>query len=992
MSKLTDIHQLFLTFDNEEIWGFIALLIDSKNPKRIDHIKIAISMGYPINYENRISMTLLYFAVSCNDIPTVLFLVKNGADIHYSNDKLGNVVHLCVTYDNDHLLKYFINLGVDYNLLLDTTDCLSNACLNYSMKCIEILLKYVTVNNAFECLINEILSIVASFKPLEKKHIKMNKIFPIVELIVQHITELDGEIFYKLIDAFMFNDIEIHNLVYCTWEKRCDINVLKLILSKFPEYINSKIINDNNILQCIIPSNDKEMILFILSLDTLDLMSKDKNNLTYLHLAIEYGIVWLTEVLYKKCPELKHEPDLLHYAVKQYKYNSMYVDTELYKTEDNIISIIDIISPTKDNINSVDNNNVAPIQCAILNNHIKVVDTLIKLGANTVDSESIKATIKLNNINMLKLLLDNGYKLEECNLIINTRKKNGKVKPIDINIQIEILYAFMFKRDCFVLYLLDLDEVKKKLTEEVKKYLYKIALIEGTTNTEIYNKLLPINKKNKCIKKSQLPSKYDVAENIIARSIDSYSEDRECILNMILKHSEMIYKIFTFNKNNVHSILHLCNDICDIYMKKPQYIYTFTESYCYIADYYEMYDYCYCYQEISKIISLFDLTDDLIIKKIKMLRNIGLKNHINKIAELVDVSKYLMKKYKYKIPKTDHIQNYYNAKFKDILDSVQNDLFITNITQNAELKNLYGDMHLGELSKYGKMDFDSLIKKFNGNSDNSNNSNNNDNNNDNNNEKNLDNSDDNIIDSDKYIDDNDDDINKYIDDKLSAKINSSYNNDEGSDVTEYETEFVLYDNILSDSDEEIEEIENNTIVQKHKPINQLDDLNYNVVNKLSINNSRKIIKTKILLTKLYHSAEKDHYDSMYDNLLTSEYYYKFSKNNILIKKNKDIIGKVFNIETSFPSTWFRYYAPNIGSVEKRDVYHMFPFILDSILDKYNCIEKSSVDINNPDKNNTLLFFPGLLIIDGIKKIGYYEYFINSNGTLFHRLFREKQIF
>jgi hypothetical protein len=71
---------------------------------------------------------------------------------------------------------------------------------------------------------------------------------------------------------------------------------------------------------------------------------------------------------------------------------------------------------------------------------------------------------------------------------------------------------------------------------------------------------------------------------------------------------------------------------------------------------------------------------------------------------------------------------------------------------------------------------------------------------------------------------------------------------------------------------------------------------------------------------------------------------------------------------------------------------MFPFIMDFILDKWLnenriYVKILSPDINYPRKNNTQIYFYGTLLINNELKKGCFEYFINSYGTLFHRMFR-----
>ena len=65
---------------------------------------------------------------------------------------------------------------------------------------------------------------------------------------------------------------------------------------------------------------------------------------------------------------------------------------------------------------------------------------------------------------------------------------------------------------------------------------------------------------------------------------------------------------------------------------------------------------------------------------------------------------------------------------------------------------------------------------------------------------------------------------------------------------------------------------------------------------------------------------------------------------------------------------------------------MFPFALDNLLEKFLCVFIETKDPNH-NGNNLLCYFNGMIEHNNEIETGCYEYFINSNGTLFHRMFR-----
>ena len=141
------------------------------------------------------------------------------------------------------------------------------------------------------------------------------------------------------------------------------------------------------------------------------------------------------------------------------------------------------------------------------------------------------------------------------------------------------------------------------------------------------------------------------------------------------------------------------------------------------------------------------------------------------------------------------------------------------------------------------------------------------------------------------------------------------------------------------------------------------------------------------LFKLYWPTKLNHYDKLYNLLITNDGTHNTISNVLNIYKNNLLNANIYPIGKQCPSRWIKYYAPNIGQIDKSDSNHMFPFVLDIILKYWPCIELTSPDINHPGKLNVLIYFYGELLLENKMISGCFEYIINGHGTLFHRLFR-----
>lgn len=187
-------------------------------------------------------------------------------------------------------------------------------------------------------------------------------------------------------------------------------------------------------------------------------------------------------------------------------------------------------------------------------------------------------------------------------------------------------------------------------------------------------------------------------------------------------------------------------------------------------------------------------------------------------------------------------------------------------------------------------------------------------------------------------------------------------------------------------------LNNDFYTHKSKQVNNLRKFKLSQYDIYHINRS---------LSNLRYPTKLENYDLIRNLLCDTNLYTKSGEKITIYDNNHKTIAVVYpmkNATDNFtsnkisskkrPTQWIKSYAPNICGEGKRDAYHMFPFVLDWLLQKWSCVEKNSMDKINPGKRIYYYYFYGEIIINGQIIKGCFEYFINNNGSLFHRLFKE----
>ena len=144
------------------------------------------------------------------------------------------------------------------------------------------------------------------------------------------------------------------------------------------------------------------------------------------------------------------------------------------------------------------------------------------------------------------------------------------------------------------------------------------------------------------------------------------------------------------------------------------------------------------------------------------------------------------------------------------------------------------------------------------------------------------------------------------------------------------------------------------------------------------------------LFKLFFPVKLEHYDMIFNQLCEKPIYTENEK-EICFEYNNKVYTLFKNANTTVlkpPDNWIRYYASNIGKIEKCDFNHDIPFWIDPIIPKINCHMENISDINNENMMCKLYYFYGSIKSPNYLVSGVFEYFLNGTGTLFHRMFRQ----
>jgi len=530
------------SYNKQTIDNFIINFVDNKDPARINKIKQYIELGCDIN-ENIYGKTInwLEYSIYTNDIPLIGFLIKSNANINLINKSNSNIIFTCVNAYNPHMLKYFLNLGIDPNLKNNdsNTPLIVSLSICDGYECAKILLEDMRVN------IQE-----------------SNKIYSLVDLIIHKIDNSKNKNKYlELLDLLLKRKKKIYksemsSLRACVYYNQ--IETIKIFLNNFPSCINkSSDDEDNNtIVHMALYEGNQDLLRYFFTFKELDYKKVNIEDGNYLEFLCFYRMIDLLEIYCKQYPKS------LEITYNSHSIIDSIITMSDFKNMDNtgyeeIKKIIEILISNGVDINyknDIGYTLIFPsIQYGGLYRNSDFVKFMIEMGAKIrepivnkndefppfINNDTIGFAVQLGYFETVKVLVEN-------NAILHTVVKKN------IKLYTSILLCLRYSReDCFN-YLISIPKINKWLNSDIqiKNYLFDYALKHICINQSILKNFVP-ESKLKSINFNDPIYNLSLNEKKIALCIDEYFDlnNKLVILRGLKECIKIINKISGINMN-----------------------------------------------------------------------------------------------------------------------------------------------------------------------------------------------------------------------------------------------------------------------------------------------------------------------------------------------------------------------------------------------------------------------------------------------------------
>jgi ankyrin repeat protein len=892
-------------------------------------------------YEDKIP--LLHYCVIKNNIAFVCILIKHGVNINSKTNKNSNIFHACVlNNDEPTLLKYFLSQKNDS---LNECDNNYDTALSVAIQEKKFNFAKILIDHGANLLIKNCddicsIEIIAKLMLCECNCDK-TELLELLAIILKR-ENTNHEVKKYFIDECIIRGKKI---------------VFEIIVNEC-----ENVIDEFDILSRIIESSNtyRTEILYFL-------IGSKKYSSRYTNY---YGITLLDYLLSYNYPEhirsiLSNDNELLVFESNNYKKNCknnrIYTVFEYLFIKDNII--------INEKINKIEKSNEQimellqilmnygldlnekyfgyyPIEYAIKYCDSEVINKMIELKANIhfdiitpqvftnySNQDLLTLAVQYDNNDSVKLLIEHGIK-EQYIYISETDK-----------IPTSIIMAIM--KDNYeifeYLYLKYIDNTDTKL----KHYLANIVQYDAIDNHEQFKDIL------KC-EFDYEPCKY--LDRIIQRFIPFANTKKYKVYIQLYQFTSLIVgflEIDTYMHMHIWNVMEKYNSVLELIAPNNELLYSF----------------------INIITFVGGFRSDYIIKKyLCLINNLIDEDNNNKSLNWVIMNKFIRH-----IHEKGYLHNF--SKIKSFGDDIKFAYQITcDHSQFDNLcngKNKYKNINYS-CNSYSCKKCQNLFHKEN---------------------KRI--SYDNIFDKTKLYK-----ISDFVKiantelntNKKTTKKNKSNANDEMTDQ--------IFTNIVSDLSTPSKKNKSSTNQKKsltnQKYVELIKDQEQECVELIKDQECVELVKNnndidytlyelKKKLFKLFFPIKLEHYDIIYNQLCERPTFIE-NENELCFEYNKKVYTLFKNThatQLNSPDRWIKYYAPNIGKMEKWDFNHDIPFWIDNVISKINCYTETIDDINNENMICKLYYFYGTIkTTNGYLVSGVFEYFINGTGTLFHRMFRQ----
>lgn len=526
-------------YKKETIDNFLITFINDKVPTRINKIKQCIELEYDINENiSGKSINWLEYSIYVNDIPLIGFLLKSNANINLINKSGSNIIFTCIHASNHHMLKYFMNLGIDPNLKNKDsyTPLILSLSLDDGYECSKILLEDMRVDIQES---NKIYSLVdLILKKINEKNDVSNKYLELLDLLLKRKKKLDKSDMGSLRSCVCYNQIDI----------------IKIFLNNFPSCINKSSDDEdgNTIVHMALYEGYQDLLRYFFTFKELDYKKVNSDDGNYLEYLCLYRMIDLLDVYCKQYPKSLEITYDSHCIIDCVITMSDFKNMNKYNFEE-LKKIIKILVSNGADINYKNDIGYTLIYPSIQYGTPEFVKFMIEMGANIrepivnkdsefppfINNDSIGFAIQLGYLETVKVLVEN-------NVILHTIvKKNIKLYTC-------ILLCLRYSReDCFN-YLISIPKINKWLNSDIliKNYLFDYALKHICINQSILKHFVP-ESKLKSIDFNDPIYNLSLNEKKIALIIDEYYDltNKLVVLRGLKECINIINKISGINKN-----------------------------------------------------------------------------------------------------------------------------------------------------------------------------------------------------------------------------------------------------------------------------------------------------------------------------------------------------------------------------------------------------------------------------------------------------------
>jgi ankyrin repeat protein len=399
-------------------------------------VKDLINKGADVNLvENEFQNSALFMSISKNKIEISKYLINNGANVNLLNIYNENVLFWAVVHKNYELVELLCNKGCNINIFNNKGQHpLFLAIKSKEYEIVKILIKY-KANLEMKETIYEDTPLLASMKSEEIACLLIesgadihaeNKIkdTPIHIATLLNNFPVVKKLYEKGADLNKMNDQSHNPIIFATGNGY--VEIFKFLLDKNVN-LDVKDVNNEPLLNICIIHNRLEMIELLILKDTNLINKIDYNYKTPLDIAVKLNKLDFVKLLLKHGanPNPKKSVDYspIHEAFinKNYQIIDLLIKygvdkmhlLNMYIWFDNFEDIEPLIIKNKYLINQKNTDYYTPLMCAASQNKIKIVELLLKYGANpNINNYSNRSplfeAVYHQNYDMVKLLIENG--------------------------------------------------------------------------------------------------------------------------------------------------------------------------------------------------------------------------------------------------------------------------------------------------------------------------------------------------------------------------------------------------------------------------------------------------------------------------------------------------------------------------------------------------------------------------------------------------------